>query len=111
MLLVQVGLALYVIVIFLSQGADGTIAPKVLRVQKVAEAHQTRLESGMGMASSATAAEQQIIALLAAPETAAALAPVILDAAPSAANENLFSNISTDLNSLGSKPRAPSVIA
>ncbi len=113
MLLVQIGLALYVIVVFLSQAADGSVVPKVLKVQKVAEANQVRLESGSGAASSvaATAAEQQIIALLAAPQTDIVLAPVALATSPSAAIENLFSNTSTDLNSLGSKPRAPSVIA
>ncbi len=109
MLLVQIGLALYVIVIFLSQGADGSVVPKVLKVQKVAEANQIKLTSGT--ATVATAVEEQIIALLAAPRTDAVLAPVALITSSSADNQNLFSNISTDLNSLGSKPRAPSVIA
>jgi hypothetical protein len=110
MLLVQIGLALYVIVVFLSQGADGSVVPKVLKVQKVAEANQIKLASPAGTIA-ISAAEEQIIALLSAPQTDAVLAPVALVSSPSADNKNLFSNTSNDLNSLGSKPRAPSVIA
>lgn len=106
MLLVQIGLALYVIVVFLSQSADGSVNPKVLKVQKVAEASQVRIEGSAGV--TATAAEEQIIALLAAPQTDTTLARVDLALSPSADNENLFPHTSTDLNSLGSKPRAPS---
>ncbi len=108
MLLVQIGLALYVIVIFLAQAADGSVTPKVLKVQKVAEANLTKLESG---SHTPTLAEEQIIALLAAPRTDVVLAPVTLETIPTADNQTPFSNTSTDLNSLGSKPRAPSVIA
>jgi hypothetical protein len=111
MLLVQIGLALYVIVIFLAQTADGGVSPKVLKIQKVAEANLTKLQGQQQDAALLpTAAEQQIFALLAAPQTDAQIPPVVLEAVIPT-TENFFPNTSTDLNSLGSKPRAPSVIA
>lgn len=122
MLLVQIGLALYVIVVFLSQSADGTVTPKVLKVQKVAEANLTRLEgaraetaalNALGAPAGQSAADAdfdaQIVALLAAPKTEADLAPVVGEIAKPA--QSLFPYESADIYSLGSKPRAPSVVA
>ena len=120
-LLVQIGLALYVIVVFLSQAADGSISPKILKVQKVAEANATRLEGSQtsqgqfltalpqAATAQATALDAQIVALLAAPQAKVDPAPIVAEIATPA--QSLFSYESTDIQTLGSKPRAPSVIA
>lgn len=44
LLFVQIGLALFVIVLFFAQAADGTIKPTVLKVQKVAVARQAEFK-------------------------------------------------------------------
>ncbi len=120
-LLVQIGLALYVIVVFLSQAADGSISPKILKVQKVAEANATRLEGSQASqgqflaalpqaaTAQSTALDAQIVALLAAPQPKTEPIPVIPEIATPA--QSIFSYESTDIQTLGSKPRAPSIIA
>jgi len=44
LLFVQIGLALFVIVVFFAQATDGTIKPTVLKVQKVATARQAEIK-------------------------------------------------------------------
>lgn len=121
-LLVQIGLALYVIVVFLAQGANGTVSPKVLKVQKVAEAKQAKhlslASSAQGQTqvqgthnlSTGEAVEQQILALISAPAKTTEYknddpSTGWQTAAISDEAETPFSN--TDVHILGSKPRAP----
>lgn len=118
-LFVQIGLALYVIVVFLAQGPNGTVSPKILKVQKVgmAQSAQTiRLGAGAnsvagaigGVNSVADSASQildsQILALIAPQPTTLTQPEVIASVTP----QNDFEEPnSTDIFNIGSKPRAP----
>lgn len=52
LLFVQIGLALFVIVLFLAPQANGTVRPVVLSVQKVAESRQATTQAQIEAASS-----------------------------------------------------------
>lgn len=55
-LFVQIGLALYVIVVFLAQSPDGIVKPTVLKMQKIAYAKQTAISSIYGKQAESLAA-------------------------------------------------------
>lgn len=109
-LFVQIGLALYVIVVFLAQGANGAVNPKILKVQKVGvaqSAHTLRLESGTNTVSNLESAslDSQILALI-APDTTQALPEIVISLHPQGEIEEVKS---TDIFNTGSKPRAPTI--
>lgn len=136
-LLVQIGLALYLIVIFLGTGQAGEPSkPQILRIQKVAEAGQqvslfNLLPSGQTNIASYPAlgtptatslslttdseTEKQILALLTAEYIVGKTQAVplqyipVIELAVDTADQSI--KPSNTLYTIGSKPRAPSVIA
>ncbi len=119
-LLVQIGLALYVIVVFLAQGTDGSISPKILKVQKVAEAKQAKIghfteKALLGSGSSgqnqivqtSPISPEQIIALLEAPK--ADLVLPIVELENFAKEDAEVGDSLHNIYSIGSKPRAPTI--
>jgi hypothetical protein len=136
-LLVQIGLALYLIVIFLGTGQTGAPSkPQILRIQKVAEVGQhvslanvlPSAQAGIAaypalgapvpvssLTATDTETEKQILALLTAEYIAGKTQvvpikdiPVIVLEVDTADQD--FQALQT-IHIIGSKPRAPSVIA
>lgn len=109
LLFVQIGLALYVIVVFLAQGPNGTVNPKVLKIQKVGEAQNTQLR----LENIAESSEQlenlnNVILSLSAPQIAPLNKPeVIISILP---NTTIKTPNSPDIFNTGSKPRAPTLV-
>jgi hypothetical protein len=127
-LLVQVGLALYLIVLFLGASPTGEVKPQVLRVQKVAESGkhitisallpqftQLRLSTPATTNSLITSTrEQEILNLVAPAIYAQALAssitqiPIDNVTHSSAVQDQTIATSSLySLYTIGSKPRAP----
>jgi hypothetical protein len=127
-LLVQIGLALYLIVLFLGTCPTGEVKPQVLRVQKVAEAGrqvtisallpqftQLRLSTPVAGDSVITSTQEQEILNLVAPVIyAQAIASSITQIPADHLNQSSVvqgQTIATpslhSLYTIGSKPRAP----
>lgn len=132
-LLVQIGLALYLIVIFLGNSQFDEIKPQVLRVQKVAEAgqqisldrllpastNQSQIFTGSLAltAPSNTFSNEEILSLV----TSQSLALLPVSYASVSYTKLAYTSISPkadalktkvfDIYTIGSKPRAPSTVA
>lgn len=127
-LLVQVGLALYLIVLFLGTGPTGEVKPQVLRVQKVAEAGkqvtisallpqftQLRLSTPSTTNSSITSTQEQEILNLVAPVIYAQAIISSITQIPAdhlthssvVQDQTIAISLLHSLYTIGSKPRAP----